>query len=169
MPAVVGVLLAGAVASATVTFDPTSGTGFVGKGDVQLVFGWNNAQLQANAGNIEFQYSAGSVTESSWTCSRPHPTQERDIVQSRNRTVTSSVQGLIDSMARERNQVTGFILNGWQGEPTVVEETEGPALNSCPAEPSGFTYDEGSTQTTTTNLGGGLQVSNDGSTWHDLQ
>lgn len=32
-------------ALATVTFDPGTGTGFVGKGDVQNAFGWNNAQL----------------------------------------------------------------------------------------------------------------------------
>jgi hypothetical protein len=32
-----------------VTFNETNGTGFVGKGDVQVAFGWNNKQLQTNA------------------------------------------------------------------------------------------------------------------------
>src|SRR5918996_4693526 len=36
-------------AFALVTFDPSTGTGFVGKGDVQTAFGWNNKQLQNNA------------------------------------------------------------------------------------------------------------------------
>lgn len=34
------------IATATVTFDPTTGKGFVGKGDLQTAFGWNNNQLQ---------------------------------------------------------------------------------------------------------------------------
>jgi Spy/CpxP family protein refolding chaperone len=31
---------------AAVTFNPSTGIGFVGKGDVQNAFGWNNADLQ---------------------------------------------------------------------------------------------------------------------------
>ena len=42
-------LFAVAIASASVTFNPATGTGFVGKGDVQLAYGWNNKQLQDNA------------------------------------------------------------------------------------------------------------------------
>lgn len=41
-------------AYAAVTFDEETGTGFVGKGDVQEAFGWNNAQLQQSAGDVEF-------------------------------------------------------------------------------------------------------------------
>jgi ABC-type antimicrobial peptide transport system permease subunit len=41
-------------ASATVTFDPEAGTGFVGKGDVQDLFGWNNEALQGNASSVSF-------------------------------------------------------------------------------------------------------------------
>lgn len=40
------------VAIAAVTFDPVTGTGFVGKGDVQTAFGWNNQQLQQNADGV---------------------------------------------------------------------------------------------------------------------
>src|SRR5919204_5026419 len=66
---VAGVAAAGAfaaIASATVSFDPTcpykpsNGTGacgFVGKGDVQRTLGYNNAQMQANAGKLSFTYS----------------------------------------------------------------------------------------------------------------
>lgn len=43
-----------ASALAAVTFDASTGTGFVGKGDVQLAFGWNNKQLQANAAGVTF-------------------------------------------------------------------------------------------------------------------
>lgn len=44
-------------ASATATFDPDSGSGFVGKGDVQVPFGWNNDQLQKNAAGVDFVYT----------------------------------------------------------------------------------------------------------------
>lgn len=33
------------------------GTGFVGKGDVQSVYGWNDADMQANAGSVTFRAS----------------------------------------------------------------------------------------------------------------
>ena len=33
-------------AAGIVTFDPATGTGFVGKGDLQTVFEWNNKALQ---------------------------------------------------------------------------------------------------------------------------
>jgi len=36
---------------------------------------------------------------------------------------------------RERNQVTGFILNGYLGGVTPTTVTEGQPLNSCPSGP----------------------------------
>src|SRR5688572_19435502 len=47
---------AGSAAHASVTMDDT-GHGFVGKGDVQTALGYNNAQLQANAGTLTFSAS----------------------------------------------------------------------------------------------------------------
>jgi len=44
-------------ASAGVTFNETNGTGFVGKGDVQVAFGWNNKQLQTNATGVSFSFT----------------------------------------------------------------------------------------------------------------
>jgi hypothetical protein len=43
-------------ASASVTVN-SNGTGFVGKGNVQTAFGWNNAALQANASGTTFSFS----------------------------------------------------------------------------------------------------------------
>src|SRR5919198_969081 len=54
------------VASAAVTFDPscpftpsnaTGKCGFVGKGDVQTVLGYNNDKMQKNASKLAFTYS----------------------------------------------------------------------------------------------------------------
>lgn len=49
-------------ASASVTVNP-DGTGFVGKGNVQTAFGWNNQKLQDNAKSVTFSGSQ-SVTQS---------------------------------------------------------------------------------------------------------
>jgi opacity protein-like surface antigen len=159
----VAALTIAAAAFAAVTFDPATGTGFVGKGDVQLVYGWNNKQLQDNAGSVQFR--ANSVSETEWTCSRPAPTPndpDREIVQERSSETTT--QGLVDSIARERNQITGFNLLGYDGTPTVT--TDGPAVGSCPANPSGFEYDNNAV--TTPVAGGGLEVSIDGTNWSPL-
>ena len=50
-------LLLAPAASAAVTFSETNGTGFVGKGDVQVAFSWNNKQLQANATGVSFSFT----------------------------------------------------------------------------------------------------------------
>jgi hypothetical protein len=50
-------LLLAPAASAAVNFNETTGTGFVGKGDVQVAFAWNNKQLQANASGVSFSFT----------------------------------------------------------------------------------------------------------------
>jgi hypothetical protein len=114
------------------------GYGFVGKGDVQLGFQWNNAQLQSCAdygteGCLSFSYAAveSSVSEATWTCS--HPTNGNTQERSRTTTISETTGGLISGVARVKKQVTGFNLNGGNlvtvsGSPT----TEGPARGSCP-------------------------------------
>jgi hypothetical protein len=61
-----GIVLMAGPANAAVAFDPTcsltpsNGTGkcgFVGKGDVQTVLGYNNAQMQSNASKLAFTYA----------------------------------------------------------------------------------------------------------------
>jgi hypothetical protein len=54
--AMLGALAVPAVASASVAVD-SNGMGFVGKGDVQVAFGWNNATLQKNAAGVTFTSS----------------------------------------------------------------------------------------------------------------
>jgi hypothetical protein len=159
-------VMAGAALGA-VLFDPDTGTGFVGKGDVQLVYGWNNKALQDNAHLVDFR--ANSVSETSWTCTKPQPTPndpDKVIVQERSRTTTT--QGLIDEIARENSKgklgpITGFNLLGYAGDPTVV--TDGPAVGSCPANPAGFEYDDNAE---TVQLGGGIEVSINGTNWYAL-
>lgn len=144
------------------------GYGFVGKGDVQLIYGWNNKALQDNASDVDFRIS--SVTETTWTCTKVVELGnggENEIVQERTRTTT--LQGLFVTVARENSKgkdgpVTGFYLNGFEGDPTFV--TDGPAVGSCPANPSGFEYDNNAE--TVQVGGGGLQVSINGTDWYPV-
>jgi hypothetical protein len=157
--AFVGLMLLGASsqnALAAVTFDPETGEGFVGKGDVQEVFGWNNKGLQDNAKDVQFRVSSG--TESSWECYNSN----NEKTQVRSQSVT--FEGVFDSESRTHKQVDGFNLLGYDGNPTTI--TDGPPFESCPANPSTWSLVEGSTQTTQTP--GGLQVSIDGIEWYDL-
>jgi hypothetical protein len=120
-------------AGAAVTFDPATGTGFVGKGDVQFALGLNNAQLQ-NGGPYVFTYSAVTEQETSWVCLNERNGNQ----QERERTTTSTTTGVASSIERVRNQITGFNLAGFQGTPSVTATTEGPPLNSCPNANSSY-------------------------------
>jgi hypothetical protein len=161
-------VLAVTTVSAAVTFDAGTGEGFVGKGDVQLVYGWNNKDLQDNATDVEFRVN--SVSETTWTCTKPQPTPndpEKVIVQ--NKETTTSTHGLLESVARTNSKgkdgsVTGFNLERWDGDLSIT--IEGDAVGTCPANPSGFTYDNNAE---TTEIGGGLEVSIDGTNWNPLQ
>lgn len=53
----VGILAMGGTAAAAVTYDPATGYGFVGKGEVQIAYGWNNSTLQKNAKDVTFTSS----------------------------------------------------------------------------------------------------------------
>lgn len=117
-------------AMAAVTFDAGTGTGFVGKGDVQLALNMNNKQLQDAANSLDFEAVSSTVTEQSWVC-----TKDNGNINERSRTTTTSIQGVVEAVARERNQITGFNLLGYLGAATVtIGATDGPALNSCPSQ-----------------------------------
>ena len=126
--------------------DHGNGTMFVGKGDVQLFFGWNNKGLQNNAVHVDFRLMSSEVT--SWTCTKIVTLGNggvNEIVQQRS--TTSSYQELITTQGRDISEGlngpnTGFNLT-LDGSPT--QETDGPEVGSCPANPSGFTYDDNAT------------------------
>jgi hypothetical protein len=124
-----GAITLASVAYAAVTFDPLTGMGFVGKGDVQLALGYNNAQLQDNAGSLVFEMETTVVTEVSWECTN----DRNEKIQVRQQTTTVETQAVLSSISRVKNQITGFFLTGFFGTPTQTSETEGPPLNSCPS------------------------------------
>ena len=101
------------------------GTGFVGKGDVQLALGLSNAQLQS--GTFNFTSESTVVTEVSWVCTN----EKNEQAQERARTTTTEITGVVSSTSRVKNQITGFNLSGYSSS-TSTSTTEGNALNSCP-------------------------------------
>ncbi len=122
-------LALGAPATAAVTFDPATGEGFVGKGDVQTAFAWNNSQLQSQAGNVSFAAKSETVTEVSWVCTNPR----NENTQERQRTTRTSTSGVVSAVTRDnKKQVTGFNLSGYAGDATSTTNTGGNQLNSCP-------------------------------------
>jgi hypothetical protein len=123
-----------------VIFDSTTGTGFVGKGDVQLAFGWNNATTQQNAADVDFRAVSTAVTEVSWICTNSN----NENTQERERTTTTSIAGVVDGVTRDRRQVTGFNLTGYDGTPVIgAPTTDGPPANSCPSGPWSLTTPAG--------------------------
>lgn len=133
--------------------DNGDGTWFVGKGDVQEFFGWNNPRMQANAPWIEFRIESSVTT--TWTCTRVQTLGNggtNEIVQNRHN--SSSTQGVFTTLGRTNSagQNTGFNLT-LDGSVTVLND--GPAVGSCPANPSGFVYDDNAVTVTS---GGGLQI-----------
>ena len=145
-----------AITSATaaigaVTFNSETGEGFVGKGDVQLAFDWNNKQLQENARAVRFQVNSGTST--TWVCVRANGNENP-------RHNTTTLSGVLTEVLRENSKgkagaVTGFALSGYD-EDNVITRTSGHPLESCP---SGGTFDPDSVETTS--LGGGLEISGD--------
>lgn len=122
-----------APASAAVTFDSATGTGFVGKGDVQLALNWNNKDLQSLAEGVDFTAEVTEVEEWSWECTN---LQSGNTVE-RARSTTTTTQGVIDAETRDsKKQVTGFNIIGYVGTSTSTTTSEGQPLNHCPGQNS---------------------------------
>lgn len=147
-------------ALATVTIDE-DGNGFVGKGDVQLAFDWNNAQLQENAGLLQFRYaSSGTAT---WKCEGLNP-QGKKVVDEYE-TTTAVAQGLaFDPRKNKQGQITGFNLGGFIGAGSTTEP------GTCP--PKGHNWVQQPVLVGDINYEGSedaaLQVSTDETEWHTL-
>jgi hypothetical protein len=112
--AALALALVSSVAVAAVTFDPETGTGFVGKGDVQLAFGWNDAALQAKADGVTFSMEATTNYEAVCTFTTGEGTlgqKTHNVPHTSGISIDSSV-----SSATRRGpvgQVTGFNLLGF--------------------------------------------------------
>lgn len=119
-------------ALASVTFYPATGTGFVGKGDVQSAFGWNNAALQQNINGISFTYNS-TVTYSAtcyWVTGPVQNRHEHTVVHHKN----TNVAGTVKWDARTHHQVDGIYLTGF-GD-SVESGDDIPVVGGpCPGNP----------------------------------
>jgi hypothetical protein len=102
-------------AFAAVTFNPEDGTGFVGKGDVQVAFTWNNKQLQENANGVSFSYDTIDSYSAvcTWTTGEGTPGEQTHNVSHK---FSSAVLSALDADPRQvkgQKQFTGFILSGF--------------------------------------------------------
>jgi opacity protein-like surface antigen len=127
-----------APALAAVIFDPSTGTGFVGKGDVQLAFGWNNKQLQDNADGVVFTYSATTTT--GYDCEfYTGPTQNRtrhEVSHNKTQSISSSVSKLLRANSKGKDgEVTGFILSGFGATPVITGGAVPAIGDACPGNP----------------------------------
>jgi hypothetical protein len=147
-------------ASAAVNFDSTTGTGFVGKGDVQLAFGWNNQTLQRNAAGVTFTYNNTSTYDAVCTFTTGEGTrgeQTHNITHHTSVGVNASI-----SYAPRKNSsglngdITGFFLTGFNGTPTGSGDEVPVVGGPCPGNQG--TDGEWTSVTQTGGGDGGLYV-----------
>lgn len=115
--AALAMTFAATTAWAAVTFNPADGTGFVGKGDLQLAFGWNNAQAQSLIPYVTYRYEAVAVYTAVCTWTTGEGTRgERTHNVSHKKAI--GVTGQVESETRKNNQghITGVMLLGYQGD-----------------------------------------------------
>jgi hypothetical protein len=155
-------LMASVYANAAVNVDEL-GVGFVGKGDVQSVYDWNNSMLQANAHLVRFKFSGAETA--SWTCEGVNRAGNIVISSVRDQDVATNAEIALDPRKNRQGQITGFILKGLD-----VNATTYNATGTC-GESNGFQVPfalvseinyEGLAEPS-------LKVSIDGTTWFDLQ
>jgi hypothetical protein len=159
-PAVVAIFSASVMVFAAVTFDPNTGTGFVGKGDVQTAFGWNNAQLQANGAGISFTYNATETYQAVCTFVTGEGTRGE---KTHNAAIPrhSSVNSAIQYKTRTHNQIDGFILTGFGI--TTTDGTVPVVGNACVANSDGVNHNGTWSSVTLISSSGGLFVNYGGS------
>ena len=116
---------------AAVSYDD-AGVGSVSKGDVQSLFGWNDATLQAKvkSGDVKFTSRYTMASSDVWSCSDGS-------TQSRTSTVTQSrALDATPIFNASANKVTGFTLNGIDeakgGTYLGGERTGAPYVGYCP-------------------------------------
>ena len=146
-------------AFATVTGDATNGW-FVGKGDVQSAFGWNNETLQEewNAGEITFHYDTSADYDVVCGWDNP-PSSHVQMHHQVTSTVNVGLNGTLAATGRTKNQITGFNVPA----PTGSASGNVPLVgDTCAADDVDGNHHTGTVDSVTplgSNGGGGLYVS----------
>lgn len=148
------------------------GTGFVGKGDVQSVYGWNDHMLQANAEFMSFRAAMEEVGEMTWVCT--HQSNPNNSFTFRRAVTNSSIGNLLSEVRYNPvGHATGFNLLGWDGAATVTSTLtyiSGPGgANVQPNTCHSPAFNVSQTATTVIHSSSSTaQVSWNGGEWFDL-
>jgi hypothetical protein len=108
------------------------GFGFVGKGDVQTAFNWNNKALQQNASGVTFTYE--NVTKYLVVCewsTGPDDKTHHTVSHKKKASIESSVAHLSRTNSNGKDgEITGFYLNGFSN---LTEDGDIPEVGDpCP-------------------------------------
>jgi hypothetical protein len=118
------------VTYALTTFDPSTGIGFVGKGDVQTPWSWNDQTLQAQAENVTFAYNSAQQDIYAVTCEFDTGSGTHVVHHTINKASHVGDTVAYDVTKANRNnpqgKVTGFNLTG-------QENVDGNEVGSVPA------------------------------------
>lgn len=111
--ALVALAMTATAAFAAVTFDSATGKGFVGKGDIQVPWGWNDKQLQTNAGGVTFSYDATENYEAVCTFVTGEGTRgEKTHNVARESSTAVNSQVAYENRTNPKSKITGFNLTG---------------------------------------------------------
>ena len=125
-----GLLLAAAGSASAYTLD-ASGVGWVGKGEVQTAYGWNNKAMQDNVGGVTFAYDSTATYEV--VCEFDTPGGNHHVITN---TKTSGVLATVGSDARKNSSgkqgpMTGWYLTGF-GSVTSSGQAVPAVGDGCP-------------------------------------
>jgi hypothetical protein len=146
-----GLLLVGASSASAYTMN-SSGTGWVGKGEVQTAYGWNNKTMQTNVGGVTFVMDSAATYDV--TCEFDTPGGNHHVITQNKST---SVNAVVGSDARNNSSgkdgsMTGWFLTGY-GSTTTQGDAVPAVGDPCPGN-SGLGAVTSVEQTST--AGGGL-------------
>jgi hypothetical protein len=124
-----GLVLVGAASASAYTMD-SSGIGWVGKGEVQSAYGWNNKAMQDNVGGVTFVYDATATYDV--TCEFDNRGGHHVITNPKS----TGVNAAVSSDARNNSKgkagpMTGWYLTGFGTTSTPGQDV--PAVgDGCP-------------------------------------
>jgi hypothetical protein len=124
-----GSLAIAGAAFAAVSLDPLTGMGWVGKGDIQLAYGWNDKTIQTRSVEVDFEVQQ-QVTVAV-TCQ----IEKRGVVEFKTASRNRSLSDTQDGDPRVKNaRFTGYFLGGYKGQETASGDPLPKDGDACKAE-----------------------------------
>jgi hypothetical protein len=164
LTAAVGVSAAGvmlATSASAYTMDTTTGTGHVGKGEVQSVFNMNNRNIQDAYKNNDIKFSVTEYEHWQQLCLKKKTQVSVDAYRERTRARNSMGVDALNNQVTSGNlgSLSGFALTGfgdtmrqtegWGSNPWALDSNSGCPAGSHPSGAPVRTTTEGPLQVTT--------------------